>query len=107
MKPSATYYRCLWSSVVGTGVFRKRADQPNDFLIVTVALPKTEAEELADRIVALLDGSHDQEVAKAAAKKALLDAATQHSMKMLTQLNDWLRTRAQSYEGQKAKEAQP
>ena len=63
MKPSATYYRCLWSSVVGTGVFRKRADQPNDFLIVTVALPKTEAEELADRIVALLDGSHDQEVA--------------------------------------------
>ena len=51
---SATYYRGEWSGVVGVGVFRKRADQPNEFLIVTVALPKDEAIPLADKIVAML-----------------------------------------------------
>jgi hypothetical protein len=48
------YYRGPWSSVVGCGVFRKRADQPNDFLIVAVSLPKLEAESLAEDIVNLL-----------------------------------------------------
>ena len=49
----ASYYRGEWSSIVGIGVFRKCADQPNDLLIVTVALPKEAAEALADEIVGL------------------------------------------------------
>lgn len=52
--PKATYYRCPWSSVVGTGVFRKHADQPNNFLIIKVVLPKAEAEETADAIVEMM-----------------------------------------------------
>ena len=51
----ASYYRGEWSSIVGIGVFRKCADQPNDLLIVTVVLPKAEAEALADEIVDLLE----------------------------------------------------
>jgi hypothetical protein len=54
---TATYYRGEWSSIVGMGVFRKRADQPNDFLIISVILPKEEATELADRIVEMLSKS--------------------------------------------------
>ena len=51
----ASYYRGEWSSIVGIGVFRKCADQPNDLLIVAIALPKEAAEALADEIVDLLE----------------------------------------------------
>jgi hypothetical protein len=50
-----SYYRGEWSSIVGIGVFRKCADQPNDLLVVAVSLPKEAAEALADDIVDLLE----------------------------------------------------
>lgn len=67
--PKAMYYRCEWSSIAGVGVFRKRADQPNVFLIVTVALPKDEAISLADAIVELLTKRECDSVAASSGNK--------------------------------------
>lgn len=51
------YYRSPWNSVVGCGIFRKRKDRPIDFLVVSVVLPKSEAEPLADAILKLMQKS--------------------------------------------------